>query len=66
MMSTAWLLSAADFAVGPILTKDTESAASPMALAKAGHITREASPGGLPILRPAKSLGPFTPLLFSQ
>jgi len=27
----------------------------------AGHITREASPGGLPILWPAKSFTPFTP-----
>jgi hypothetical protein len=33
----------------------------PAALAKAGHITRNASPGGLPILWPEKSLAPFTP-----
>src|SRR3569623_3227167 len=58
MMSTVWLFSAAIFAVGPTLTKPTESGASPAALAKAGHITREASPGGLPILWPAKSLTP--------
>ena len=29
--------------------------------AKAGHITREASPGGLPILWPGKVLAPSTP-----
>ena len=61
MISTVWLFNAADFAVGPTLTKETESGARPAALAKAGHITREASPGGLPILRPAKSFGPLTP-----
>ena len=37
------------------------SGAMPAALAKAGHITRDASPGGLPILWPGKSLAPFTP-----
>jgi hypothetical protein len=50
MISTVWLFSAAILAVGPTLTKFTESGAIPAALANAGHITREASPGGLPIL----------------
>ncbi len=61
MISTVWLFSAAILAVGPTLTKLTESGAMPAALAKAGHITREASPGGLPILWLGKSLAPFTP-----
>jgi len=57
---------AAILAVGPTLTKLTASGAMPAALAKAGHITRAASPGGLPILWPGKSFGPLMPVLFSQ
>ncbi|MNT64708.1 hypothetical protein D3C72_2026290 [compost metagenome] len=66
MMSTDLLFSAATLACGLTLTKVTLAGSSPTFLAKAGHMRRAASPGGLPILRPAKSFGPLMPEDLSQ
>ena len=49
-------------ACGAMLTNLTLSTGMPTAWAKAGHMTRAASPGGLPMLWPGKSFGPVMPL----
>src|SRR6266700_1386204 len=64
-MSMTWLLSEASFACGLTLTNVTAPGSIPTCWAKAGHITREASPAGLPSFLPAKSFGPAMPLLLS-
>ena len=53
-------------AFGWTFTQVTDSGSMPTALAKAGHICRAASHGGLPILWPAKSATPVMPALFFQ
>ncbi|MGY4337101.1 hypothetical protein ACVWW3_002007 [Bradyrhizobium sp. LM2.9] len=58
MISTVWLLSAAIFAVGPILTKLAESGASPAAFAKAGPHHPRSITGRIAYLVAGKILHP--------